>query len=243
MKLSKLLLVPAVALGLCSASCVTDSVSIQITQAIAGAIDSSCALTAGGNTQLVRGAVDLRYKSENPGYWLALRVVSNMEATELTGGGSNYNPGSRNDFNVRKVTFHYTGDGVPEMTDEMTLSGTIPPQSEADFAFNILSERVRDSLGSIATPEGREVIVEIKLSGEFAHGAEYETAPFAFPLVVSSNVRYECTDAQEEVARGLALPPCMNWGQDGIVYECVCRVDLPDCPEGKSRNPKTCVCE
>ena len=244
MKLTKLLLVPAVALGLCSASCVPDVLSIQVKQALADAIDGECVLTTGSDMQLARGVLDLGYVNpNNPAYMLALRVVSNVEATELTGGGSSYNPADRNDFYLEKVTFHYTGEGVPEVTSEMSLSGLIQAQSEADFAFNILSSEAYRRLVAMATPDGREVVVEIKLSGKFAHGAEYETAPFAFPLTVYASMAPICDSAVHDlVSAGPTDPPCQNWGQDGIGYVCVCK-DSAGCPEGTTRNPDTCVCE
>jgi hypothetical protein len=217
-------LVVAAAAGLLGlAGCVDDVVSIQIQNVVANGVGADCTVS-GSELQQSGGSIDVAYMSETyPAYYLALNVVSHLDTAEVQSGGSTVSPSARNDFYINKVIVGYEGSGI-SLEDEMDVSGRVSAGGGLVMGMNVLSLRAFQRMQQFSTEEAKSVLLTIKLSGEFAHGASLTTGEFTFPITFyqSPNPAPVCTATQTvEPAVDGAIPPCGNWGQDGYRFVCV----------------------
>ncbi len=214
-------LVAAVAAMLSGLSCVADRESIQIEYAMAGAIDEACMVSA-KDVQLARGRIDIGWTSN---YFLALRIKSNLDNSNVTANGQPVAPGSRNDFNISQVSLQYSGKDIPNIPAQLvSRSGTVSAGGELYMGLDLLTADAADRLAAATIPAGGlQVNVQVILRGSFAHGASYETAPYNFPLVLRNSTMPTCGLAQVGLpSDGATIAPCHNWGQDGIYAICGC---------------------
>jgi hypothetical protein len=231
-------------LALGTASCVEDVVSVQITEALANVPDESCGV-GDTSTQKGHGSLDLGYASQSaPAYWLGIRMVNALNSQAITAGGENVNPPSRNDFYLKEAVLNYEGKGLPSIAEAVSpIAGRVPAGGELVGGVNVLSADAFRRLDQVATDQGIEVTVNLKIRGTFASGQDFETAAFSFPLTVYKTMPPTCTEREEQVAAGSSKPPCGNWGQDGSAWTCSCKASCGGCAAGETCNASTCACE
>lgn len=249
MKRTTALLLGATA-ALAAAGCAPDATSIQIQYAMSDQPNAACQVAMSSN-QRGGGSVDIGNTSH---YLTALKVVNQLSSKDLTAGGETVNPGSRNNFYIEgvKLSYQVNGASVTIPDQQMGGAGMILAGGALAMGMDLLTPQAVKALNdgyfskltaAIRPTVSLSVRVSIVLTGKFAGGSSYETAPFDFPLEVYELDTVACNPPRAlKVNTGSTAPACTNFGQDGVPYSCVCS-DCGVCATGTKCNTTTCACE
>jgi hypothetical protein len=201
---------------LATAGCVEDDQGVRLLGA--RQMTTACAISP---TFIPGGSFNINAPAGR--YIMGFNIESVRDTTETTVGGAPFTGSEAGDFisNEEVLTFESTPDlGLGEVRIPYY---TVTRAGAAETSFVVLDLLPPETLSAVSnsiagTGGSVTVLATVKLRGEFGSGADGETNPVTFPIVVFDGPVAPACPAGKRLQRN---GPCGNFpGQDGIDFVC-----------------------
>ncbi|HEY3449214.1 MAG TPA: hypothetical protein VGK67_22850 [Myxococcales bacterium] len=220
-------LIAALAGVVASMGCVPDRSSIEF----AGVFEpmysgDDCAYSGPSSAALLAGSMNTAITI---GYLLDLKLNNTLPATNVTVGGTEISPKTRNDFVIREAEFSYeckdtkencAGFNAPKPTI-IQMAGFVPANSTSTLGgLSVMTPEAGIAIADWSVDVPAIILVKMKFRGDYVSGATHETDTIAFPVTVYKKGAglLPCpVDTQAKFPECNKTPP-PTFGMNGLDY-------------------------